>query len=279
MRNHCFPAITTTFLLLLITVFLASITGCELNQEHERLVRLSEPFKAGGQFKVRTHNGSITSGGVDAETCNIKAIIIGKGTTIEEAKKVAESIEIHLDHSNGKLITRIDKPKLLEQKFYSINFDITLPLDTSLDLHTHNGSIIVYNINGTVRTVSHNGSIKTERITGSVNLTTHNGDIDCNDFKGNVHARTRNGSIRVDYDRNAFNVLNADIATHNGRIDIQTPDGLSAKLNAITHNGSIKTSLPVMVVGEIDKKNLQGTIGTVRGNLILKTHNGSISIE
>jgi hypothetical protein len=279
MEKDNVSAIKTAFLLLFIITFSLLITGCEINEKYERVVKLSEPFGVATQFEVKTYNGSISIAGVAVGRCDISAKITGKGTTIEDAEKVANSIEIKIEYVDNKFITRIDKPALLEQQYYSIDFDITLPTYTNLELHTHNGSVKTSNVDGNVNSSSHNGSITTENISGSINLSTHNGDINCSDFFGKVYARTHNGSISVDYYSDAFNAIDADIATHNGGIDIKTPDGLSVALDASTHNGSIKTSIPVSVVGEINKKSVRGKIGTGKGNLILRTHNGSILIR
>lgn len=60
-------------------------------------------------------------------------------------------------------------------------------------------------------------------------------------------------------------------------LDVRVPDHTSLELK--THNGSIRTDLPVTVVGEVSKRKLKGTIGTGQGKLHLQTHNGSIKIQ
>jgi len=70
-----------------------------------------------------------------------------------------------------------------------------------------------------------------------------------------------------------------DIVTHNGDIDFTSPPNFSAKADISTHNGSIRTALPITVVGEVSKRELRGTIGSGEGRLHLETHNGSIKIK
>jgi DUF4097 and DUF4098 domain-containing protein YvlB len=62
-------------------------------------------------------------------------------------------------------------------------------------------------------------------------------------------------------------------------VELTTPKNFSGEVEASTHNGSIKTELPITVKGKVSKKRLTGTIGTGQGKLYLETHNGSIKIK
>lgn len=52
---------------------------------------------------------------------------------------------------------------------------------------------------------------------------------------------------------------------------------------ALTHNGSVRTDLPLMVVTKADKKKVKQTVRPGQlfcvGKVYLKTHNGSIRIK
>jgi hypothetical protein len=248
-------------LVVFIIVFSLSISGCEVSEKYQKTVQLSKPLGPGKQFEVVTHNGSINVNGAETGSCNISAKITGRGPTVEDARHVAESIYIELVFVDDKLIADIKKPAWLEQRYYSIDYDIHLPAATGLNFHTHNGSIQV------------------ETITEPINLSTHNGGIDCYNVSGRVYAKTHNGSVNIAYDENKLNTMDTYISTHNGGIEIKTTDKLSAQLNASTHNGSITVSKPVTVEGKIDKNNLRGKIGTGLGSMHLTTHNGAIIIR
>jgi len=247
-------------LLVCMLIFILLALGCELGEKYQRTIHLSESLEPGRQFAADTHNGSIRVTGAQTGVCSVTARITGRGSTVEEARKVAENIKIRLEYSEGRLTARIDKPARLEQQYYSIDYEIQLPSGTGLEFETHNGSI------------------KVEKVTGPIRVSTHNGGIDCYNVFGNINAKTHNGGVNVNYDEKA-DIINTNIATHNGNIKINVPDEFSADLNASTHNGSIKVSMPVTVIGEIDKNNLRGKIGKGLGSLYLRTHNGSITIR
>ena len=243
-----------------MSVFIFLASGCDLGEKYQITIHLSESLESGMRFAADTHNGSIRVTGAQTGVCNVTARITGRGPTVEDARKVAENIKIWLEHYGGRLTARIDKPSKLEQRYYSIDYEIQLPSGTGLEFETHNGSI------------------KVEKVTGPIRVSTHNGGIECYNVFGNINAQTHNGGVNVNYDDKA-DIIDTNITTHNGSIEIKVPDEFSADLNASTHNGSIKVSMPVTVIGEIDKNNLKGKIGKGLGSLYLRTHNGSITIR
>lgn len=242
-----------------LTVSICTLAGCDATERFQRTVTLSTALEANRSLEASTHNGAIRVSGIRTGDCELKARITGRGLTVEDARKVAESISIRLASVVDGLAVRVDKPELLKQRYFSIEYDITLPVRTRLDLHTHNGSVTISDIQGEIRSETHNGAIRTDRITGPVHLSTHNGSVDV----------LLNGQNRII----------ADITTHNGSIDLKTPEDVSARMEASTHNGRITVSRPIIMVGDITKSNVRGTIGTGLGRISLRTHNGSITVR
>jgi hypothetical protein len=331
MKNYFFLRPKTiipfwTCYLVLMTVFLCGsclqMGGCIPLVEHKREVHLSAPMSQGSSFATQTHNGSITITGAGVTDCNLTTTIIARvgPTSIfcpldpntacnlvatitaradneEKAKKLAEEVKIKLEPSGNKLIAKIEKPPLVPRRYVSVDFVITVPDKTSLDLTTHNGQIEITNITGQVKGITHNGEVSAKKVSGPINLQTHNGNVDCQNItgdmtlgthngnilcaevSGNTQLRTHNGQIDAFYSKAAPPVCNVSIVTHNGDAKLTTPLNFSAKVNASTHNGSINTDLPITVTGKMNKGELTGTIGTGEGNLHVETHNGSINIK
>ena len=244
-----------------ILVFTLLVSGCDANEEFQKTVQLTKPFDSGKQFEAGTHNGSIRASGHKTGTCEISATITGRGPTVEDARKIADSININLEYHADKLLARIDKPASLETRYYGVDYHIRLPSTTSLELSTHNGSIRV------------------GKISGALHVSTHNGGIECDDVSGRVRAQTHNGSVEVHFDSEAASPMKTSITTHNGSIEIYAPPDLSAELDAATHNGKIAVFKPVTVNGIIEKSKVRGKIGTGLGSLRLRTHNGAITVR
>jgi DUF4097 and DUF4098 domain-containing protein YvlB len=298
MKKYAFPKTFAGFLLcLLIAAAGCFCTGCIPKAKYERTVHLSAPLPAGSLFETQTHNGYITITGADVAECNLTATITAWANTEENARKLAEEVEVKLIPSGNKLTAKIEKPVSVYGEHVSVSFDVTVPNQTSADLTTHNGDLKIKNLTGQLNGTTHNGEVTAEKISGAVELKTHNGKISCKEVAGNTQIQTHNGSViceeasgdiklqthngsaKAFYSAAALPICNVSIVTHNGNVGLTAPPNFSAKVEASTHNGSIDTDLPITVTGNITKNKLTGTIGAGQGELYLETHNGSIKIR
>lgn len=284
-------------LMVMVLAGLLGVAGCIPLEKFERTQELSGPIAAGAMLTAKTHNGAIRVTGGDVSECSVVAKITTGADTQENAKKLSELVDVRLEKSSDGMAIVIDKPKKLINKYVAVELTITLPSDVDLKLRTHNGGVNVVNIKGNVEAHTHNGQVTAEdvggdavltthngqtrcsNIIGKLKLETHNGKVVCNGVMGDVDVITHNGSAGVAYSDVAGGAINGHMETHNGSITLKAPKELSVKLEATTHNGSVHTSLPITVVGEVKKNHLKGTIGLGEGSLFLKTHNGSINIK
>ncbi len=193
--------------------------------------------------------------------------------------ELAEKVEISLEPSGDILAVKIRRPTHLINKSVSVSLDVTVPNETNLELGIHNGSVRITDVAGMVNATTHNGKVTTERVSGSTVFVTHNGSITCRETSGDAKLKTHNGSAKVFYSEAAPAVSDISIIIYNGSIEFVSPPDLSARIEASTHNGSIKTDLPITISGKVSKRKLTGTIGSGEGRLHLETHNGSIRIR
>jgi hypothetical protein len=244
---------------LLIATFLA---GCRINisdlyrARYEKTEHLSAPFASGQTLYIQNNIGEITVTGADVADCNITATITAKAMTTEKAEKLAEEIRIKLEPSDNKLYIRVEK----YNSSITIDFNITVPRKTALQLATNVGEIHISNTSEPIEAETKVGVITCREITGDTDLTT------------NV------GEVKVLYSKTAPSACNANIKTNIGEINFTAPPDLSAQVNVSANIGSIQTDLPLTVKGTIHKS-LNGTIGKGEGKVILKTNIGSIKIK
>ncbi len=284
---------------------------------HERQVDLSAPLPAGSSFSAETHDGSITIHGVETAECKVQARIVAHARTEERARELAEQIEPRLESTAGGLKVVINRPPVTGNAWYSVSLDVQVPPQTNLGLVTGDGSVNVAGITGTLDARTSDGSIKAEAIKGSVKLWTSDGGITCTQLEGpmlDVHtndggitltkvradtitAHTGDGSIRgrdiaaarADY-HTSDGAIHIDCApdapkapdltatTSSGAITFTAPPGLSAVIEASTGDGSIHTSLPMALEGNVGKS-LTGRVGDGQGKVRLRTNDGSITIR
>jgi hypothetical protein len=228
--------------------------------KYERTERISVPLTDIAGLRVESEVGSITITGGDVTDCNITAVIAVKARTEEEARELAEQVEIEAEPSGGQLNIKATKPAALKSRSMAVDFEITAPRQLNLDCMAHVGNIRISDIQGRIRASADVGSLTCSQVAAGL------------DLEVNV------GSVKVKYSELAPAACNADIVANVGSIEFAGPPHLSAKVDARTNVGSISTSQPIMVVGKVSKS-LKGTIGSGQGKVHLKTNVGSIEIK
>ncbi len=305
MREGIHQRVSLAFLLGLL-LFLASsciyIDGCGTGWgptvRHERQVELSAPLATGSTFQARTGDGAITVEGAETTDCTVLATIRAYAKTQEAAQELAEEIQVELKPSDGGLAVVIDKPALIRQASFGVSLAVTLPMQTSLDLVTSDGSVRIANIQGQIVATTSDGSVRVEHVQGSVRLKTSDGSIHLAEMRGDsLEARTSDGSIRgeglatahlvchtsdgsihIECAPDAPNAPEIALTTSDGGITLAVPPDLSAVIDASTSDGSIRTAMPISVEGRIGKS-LHGTVGAGEGKITLRTSDGSIAIR
>ena len=139
------------FSLFLSCLFIVSIVGCVINfgsynAKFDRVVELSEVLQADSKLSAQTSNGSINVTGTEMEVCTITATINTRSLTVEEAQLLAEQTDVRLEQTPEGLQTVIDRPKKKNRESISVQFEISVPKKTTLELRTSNGEIRVSSI-------------------------------------------------------------------------------------------------------------------------------------
>jgi DUF4097 and DUF4098 domain-containing protein YvlB len=241
---------------------MAFISGCCWIPivKYTKQVNLTIPAGKASSFTAKTHNCKIAIKGSETTDCNLTAEIIVRACTEESARKIAEQVKITLVPEGNSINVKIEKPENSIFGQIDVNLDVNLPAGMSLDLASHNGSII---ITGT---------------SADAKVSTHNGNIDYKGMSADLKFDTHNGNIDIQCKGQSAKPCGITAETHNGNIDFAAPEKFSALVDASTHNGFIHSNLPITAAGKINKT-LKGTIGDGRDKLFLKTHNGLINIK
>ncbi len=256
---------------LTLLTFVVGCVGCDINfgdfggfggVEFERTEQLAAPIAAGATLTAETQVGSITVTGADTTECSVTATITAKAPTQEEAEQLAHAVKIKLEVEGDDLRLHIEKPAKKRRRSIEVSFDITIGVETNLQLESNVGEIEVSNIAGAIR------------------ATTNVGEINCTEAVSDVDLETNVGEVNVAYSDRAESVFDAKLETNVGEVSFAGPANLSARVDASTNIGSIETKLPLTVVGQIGKS-VRGTVGKgeAKATVRLRTNVGSIEIE
>jgi hypothetical protein len=168
-------------------------------------------------------------------------------------------------------------------------------LEGPLNASTSGGSITLSDIVGNAKISTSGGSIRGSRVDGRLDAGTSGGSISLEGVTGDLEAQTSGGSIRI---ADAGGVVNAStsggsltvafapgnqaggsLQTSGGGIRVKVDETANLDLDAYCSGGSVKTDMPVTVVGSLSKNTLKGSMGSGGAVLRLRTSGGSIRIE
>ena len=140
-----------------------------------------------------------------------------------------------------------------------MEYEIKVPRNIDLNLHTTNGNVRVEEVSGKIRLESTNGKIIAEEI------------------KGLARCKTTNGSIRVEFDEISDDDK-MSFKTTNGSIKLYLPEDFGADAELKTTNGHIDSDFEFTEKIRKSRKRYSGQINEGGGELICSTTNGSIHL-
>ncbi len=259
-------------------------------------------------LQVLTHSGDITIHPGPAGTVAISAkIFVGdnwfSGDKSAEISRIENNPPIR---QSGNSI-QIDYPGI---RNVSIDFDITVPSDTTVHTESASGDQTVEGLHSNVNLQSGSGDMRLRDLTGDLRLHTGSGDVEVRDITGSLTAGAGSGDIRVEAKdkcsvrvhtgsgnielHNVNGALQAeagsgdlridgaqtdawDIRTGSGNIDLHLPNTAAFDLDASTSSGRLVVDHPVsmMMQGNIERSHHEVN-GKVRGGgMRLTVHTGS----
>jgi len=143
-----------------------------------------------------------------------------------------------------------------------VDFRITVPAATAIDLDSSNGDLVVEGIEGTIVVRTSNGDIDLDRVAGATEAVTSNGSIVGRGLETDtVRADTSNGRVSLVF---ASIPDGVEANTSNGDIDIALPDA-PYRIDTDTGNGDVD----IQVVSDPD----------ARRSITATSSNGNIDIR
>ncbi|MFC1650964.1 DUF4097 domain-containing protein, partial [Candidatus Latescibacterota bacterium] len=161
-----------------------------------------------------------------------------------------------------------------------VNVEYTIKLPKSVILASASDTNGNVNVDGTtgdsiLRTT--NGNIEVEGTDGLIEAKSTNGNIDITNGAVARSARTTNGSITAAISDDFMDETN--ISTTNGSIKLSVPKGINADIELKTVNGGISLDGIRMMVDNISKRHVTGSLGSGGKKIYARTVNGGITIK
>jgi DUF4097 and DUF4098 domain-containing protein YvlB len=164
----------------------------------ERTVELRQPMPPGSTLTAGTSSGSIDATGRETGEAHVVATIQARAGTEDEARELAEQVNVHFEESGNKVALKADHPPLPPGKSVSVSYKIDLPRQTSVDFSSASGSINVADLTGSVKANTASGHVAAARVQGSVRLTSASGPARAEEVGGgDIDIETASGGIRL----------------------------------------------------------------------------------
>ncbi|HUF46791.1 MAG TPA: DUF4097 family beta strand repeat-containing protein [Vicinamibacterales bacterium] len=181
----------------------------------------------------------------------------------------------------------------------SARMTASVPRGAHVVVRTGDGAIVAERLDGRLELRTRDGSIRTLETTGDILAESGDGGISIEEASGRVEARTDDGSVRVSGTPGSVRVRSGDgtvvlrirqgavmtedwmVATADGSISVELPDGFNARIEAAPGSGSrVRNDLTLANVegGTREVRRLRGTLGSGGHLLSLRTSDGTIRL-
>jgi DUF4097 and DUF4098 domain-containing protein YvlB len=223
-------------------LWLATAQPLWAQSENKVTVPLSDPARP---VTLRAHlvSGSITVKGADVKEVVVEAKARGHEETVREGK--AEGMRRIPMTSTGLNIEAENNNVRVSADSYqrTIDLTITVPVHTSLSLHTVN-----------------DGNISVSGVDGELDINDVNGEVDLKNIGGSAVAHALNGHVLVTFNRidpskpMAFSSLNGDI-------DVTFPADLKANVSVRTDNGEVYSDFDIKIQATAPQQTVEDNRG------------------
>ena len=258
----------------------------------DRVVEKSFQVQPGVHLTVSTSGGEIRVTPSADSSVKVVAKEHIHASSDAEADKVLEDLELTIEQRGNEVVASAHYKR--DSGFHfgfwppvQVDFVITTPKDTSTELKTSGGEIVVGDLDGSLRAHTSGGEVKLGKMGSDVDASTSGGDVDMEQAAGKAkletsggnvsvgrvvgpaHLRTSGGDIRVD---SVENTLNADTSGGNVRAGFEGP--LKGECSLSTSGGEVKASIGRNVGVHLDARTSGGDVNA--SGVTIKIDHGGV---
>jgi hypothetical protein len=206
----------------------------------------------------------------------------------ETAIRVGEAVEPHLYEQERNWLD------LFRGKLFRVDFEITVPRETAVNVQTVSGDLDLKGTRGPARVESVSGDVNIADVQGPMRLKSVSGDVQCTDYVGAVEGSSVSGDVDI-----RGRVRACELHTVSGDISVDLdPEigGRESRLKTIsgdvevglltascicdyhTASGDLDCEEPARIIREA-RKDRTIIIGDGRSHLTVKTVSGDLTIR
>ena len=210
-------------------------------------------------LKVVDEAGKVTITGADVEKVTVNVVKTGFGTTQEKAEEALKKIQYKIEQNGDTITLTFEYPDSRTQIYEQVDFNVTVPVETTVDIRASFGSVNVTGVDGQVDIENNFGDIAVEQVDGALTVKTDSGRIDVNSVKASV--------------------ANIELFSGFGSIYLDQVSG--AGIQAESSSGAIDLE-NVRATGEVELTSEFGNVSFAdgsAGSLTISTKSGAVDLE
>jgi DUF4097 and DUF4098 domain-containing protein YvlB len=305
------PARSSNLAIVLVVLLASSFAAASTPQG-----TFEKTFQVSGRvdLEVQTHSGDVIVRSGPAGSVSIRGkIYVGDHWLFGNRQADVSDIEQHPPLRQDGNNIHIDYVNVRD---ISVDYEITVPADTTLRTHTGSGDQTIEDLHGNADLQTGSGDLKLSHLAGEIHLQTGSGDVRAHEISGPVRGGTGSGDIEVqetgagdiDLHTGSGNItvrgiqggFRADagsgditaegaqtgaweIRTGSGNVHVRLPENAAFDANISTSSGTLDVDAPItMTVQGRVQETRKSIVGKVRGGgplLTLRTGSGDIHIE
>jgi len=242
----------------LLSAFLSACVapgGFPGGSAYHETVDVSRALSPSGELRLENTNGSVRVTTWDEPRVRVEAT---KGAPTQEALR---EIEVLVEGEGDRVAVRTRQPKRL---FFGasgqVEYRVSVPRGARVTVKNVNGGVEVAGVEGGVHAATVNGTVDASRIGGEVDAQTVNGTVDVSMARIDPASRNR-------------------LDTTNGTVRLTLPPDASAEVEAGTVNGAAHCDFALADGASVGRRKLSGRIGQGGARFVLKTVNGTASVD
>ncbi|MFN8498084.1 MAG: DUF4097 family beta strand repeat-containing protein [Anaerolineae bacterium] len=223
---------------------------------------------------VRSSNGRTLVRGVEGSAIVVEAT---KRAVGPNAQARLQDIEVSATQDGSTVAVddrRLSPPRPLEAGGVSVDYVVTAPPGTVVDVRSGNGAVVVEAIRGGVTVDAGNGRVAVTRPQGRVDVTASNGSIDVQDATvDGMTLQAGNGDVSFS---GSLGEGAHEIRSGNGSVRVALPKDQRVRLDVQTGQGRITNTLSS---DQPNGRSLRAALNGGGGTLLVRVGNGSVSLE
>jgi DUF4097 and DUF4098 domain-containing protein YvlB len=205
------------------------------------------------------------------------------GNTIHFSLKEKSHMGLHIDWHSSSMRVDVETPANLTLDARSSDGNLTAAgLHGDITIHTSDGSQELTELSGNLKLHSSDGHLRVRNASGTLEARSSDGNQDIAGAFTSLQLHSSDGSITLELAEGSKLSADSRIESSDGSVTLRLPKSFPAELAISTSDGSIQSTLPLVVEGYNSKgnsgHNIRGKFNGGGSLLTIHTSDGSVHL-